>query len=174
MTFRPPQPRINRGRAYASQETALRFNACSCTDILDPRLVAKEKGCRVIARSRGVAAGIAAAFVLSQPLVVFLPQVRAQQGQAAPAAVDFKFSFGPGRLAPDAIRVLLSTLYSHELGYGSEPGASIECLDRGTVDAARSHFCTSDTERRVPARCAFAIAAGARPALFAIARHWSV
>lgn len=98
----------------------------------------------MIARSRAVTTGIAAALILSQSLVVFLPQARAQQGQAAPAAVDFKFSFGPGRLAPDAVRVLPSTVYSHELGYGFEPGASIQCLDRGAADASRSHFCTSD------------------------------
>jgi lysophospholipase L1-like esterase len=100
-------------------------------------------------RNRIVTAGIVAAFILSQPVSGLLPQARAQQGPAVapPAAlpaIDLKFSFGPGQLPPDAIRVLASTAYSHDLGYGFEPGATVQCLDRGAADPARSHFCTSD------------------------------
>jgi lysophospholipase L1-like esterase len=39
---------------------------------------------------------------------------------------------------------LASTIYSKELGYGFEPGATISCLDRGGIDLLRSDFCASD------------------------------
>src|SRR5947209_9130463 len=55
-----------------------------------------------------------------------------------------KFDFGPGKVARGYTQVLPTTVYSKELGYGFEPGASVECLDRGGRDALRSDFCTSD------------------------------
>ena len=55
-----------------------------------------------------------------------------------------KFDFGPGKIASGYTQVGASTIYSKELGYGFEPGASISCLDRGGKDALRSDFCTAD------------------------------
>jgi lysophospholipase L1-like esterase len=59
-------------------------------------------------------------------------------------APNFKFDFGPGKIAAGYTQVLASTVYSKELGYGFEPGASISCLDRGGRDALHGDFCTSD------------------------------
>src|SRR5882672_8877314 len=49
-----------------------------------------------------------------------------------------KFDFGPGKVAAGYTQVVANTLYSSELGYGFEPGASISCIDRGGKDALRS------------------------------------
>lgn len=68
--------------------------------------------------------------------------LRAQARRADRPA--FKFDFGPGKVAHGYKQVLPTTIYSKELGYGFEPGASINCLDRGGRDALRGDFCTSD------------------------------
>ncbi|HEX8138085.1 MAG TPA: rhamnogalacturonan acetylesterase [Pyrinomonadaceae bacterium] len=58
--------------------------------------------------------------------------------------VGLRFDFGPGSVAPGYRQVVATTLYSRELGYGFEPGAAVQCLDRGGRDRLRSDLCTSD------------------------------
>jgi lysophospholipase L1-like esterase len=67
----------------------------------------------------------------------------AMRAPRAPAP-NLRFDFGPGKVAAGYTQVLASTVYSQELGYGFEPGASISCLDRSGKDALRGDFCTSD------------------------------
>lgn len=57
---------------------------------------------------------------------------------------SLKFDFGPGKVAAGYTQVLQTSVYSKELGYGFEPGASVTCLDRGGKDALRSDLCTSE------------------------------
>ena len=57
---------------------------------------------------------------------------------------NWKFDFGPGRIAPGYKQILANTIYSKELGYGFEPGAKVTCLDRSGKDALRSDFCASN------------------------------
>src|ERR1700730_5578490 len=56
----------------------------------------------------------------------------------------YKFDFGPGKVASGYTQVMPSNVYTKEAGFGFEPGATIACKDRGTRDALRSDFCTSD------------------------------
>lgn len=65
--------------------------------------------------------------------------VRAQGGPAG-----HKFDFGPGRVAAGYTQVSEATAYTKERGYGFEPGARVECVDRGGRDALRGDFCTGD------------------------------
>ena len=57
---------------------------------------------------------------------------------------SFKLDFGSGKVAPGYMQVLPTTVYTKELGYGFEPGATVSAVDRGSHDALRSDFCTSD------------------------------
>ncbi len=67
------------------------------------------------------------------------------RGQAKhPNQTNWKFDFGPGKVAPGYKQILANTVYSKELGYGFEPGAKVTCLDRGGKDALRSDFCASN------------------------------
>ena len=69
----------------------------------------------------------------------------AARGQAKDTnQTNWKFDFGPGKVAPGYTQVLADTVYSKELGYGFEPGAKVTCLDRGGKNALRSDFCTSN------------------------------
>src|SRR5712692_9515959 len=79
--------------------------------------------------------------------VFILPRVNIEEvrGQAKDTnQANWKFDFGPGKVAPGYKQILANTLYSKELGYGFEPGAKVACLDRGGKDALRSDFCASD------------------------------
>lgn len=55
-----------------------------------------------------------------------------------------KFDFGPGALKPGYMRVTEKNIYNRESSFGFEPGAQINCIDRGGKDALRSDFCTSE------------------------------
>jgi len=55
-----------------------------------------------------------------------------------------KFDFGPGKVAAGYTQVLQTTVYSRQLGYGFEPGASVSCVDRGLKDLLLSDLCASD------------------------------
>ena len=61
-----------------------------------------------------------------------------------PDRTSLRFDFGPGRVAPGYRQVLATTFYSKETGYGFEPGAEVQCVDRGGPDALRSDLCASD------------------------------
>ncbi len=55
-----------------------------------------------------------------------------------------KFDFGSGRVAAGCIPISSSTIYTEELGYGFEPGASITCQQRAGQDELRNDFCSSN------------------------------
>ena len=59
-------------------------------------------------------------------------------------ATGFKFDFGPGVVRKGYTRVLATTVYTKEQGYGFEPGSSVRCVDCGGEDALRADFCTGD------------------------------
>jgi lysophospholipase L1-like esterase len=57
---------------------------------------------------------------------------------------NYKFDFGPGSVESGYVQVLPTTIYTNELGYGFEPDAVVEAIDRGGDDAIKSDFCTSN------------------------------
>ena len=57
---------------------------------------------------------------------------------------EFRFDFGSGKIEPGYIQILSDMVYSPELGYGFEPGEQIIAINRGTDDALKGDFCTSD------------------------------
>jgi lysophospholipase L1-like esterase len=56
----------------------------------------------------------------------------------------YRFDFGPGKVADGYQQIASDTLYSKDLGYGFEPGATITCVDRQNGDALRGDLCSSD------------------------------
>ena len=72
-------------------------------------------------------------------LALTLSQARAQS-----VATRFKFDFGSGKAAPGYTKVLPSTMYTKELGYGFEGGSSLKAVDRGGSDPLRDDFITTD------------------------------
>src|SRR2546425_1464914 len=82
-----------------------------------------------------------AAFVLLCPRVT-IHVVRSQTKDTN--QTNWKFDFGPGKVAPGYQQILANNVYSKELGYGFEPGTKVTCPDRGGKDALRSDFCASD------------------------------
>ncbi|MEZ5426826.1 MAG: rhamnogalacturonan acetylesterase [Pyrinomonadaceae bacterium] len=56
----------------------------------------------------------------------------------------WKFDFGPGRAAKDFKQIEASDIYNKEKGYGFEPGATVECIDRGGKNLLFSDLCASD------------------------------
>ena len=57
---------------------------------------------------------------------------------------EWKFDFGPGRVAAGYRQVLAESVYSNEVGFGFEPGASVTCFERKSGDVLRRDLCTSD------------------------------
>lgn len=57
---------------------------------------------------------------------------------------QFKFDFGPGKVASGFQQVLPGATYSAVAGYGFDFGTSVKGLDRGGKDALRGDFVTSD------------------------------
>jgi lysophospholipase L1-like esterase len=79
--------------------------------------------------------------LVSAVVVVCLSvSLRAAQGQQT----SWKFDFGSGKVADGYVQVQPTTAYTPELGYGFEPGANVQALDRGGDDPLKSDFCTSD------------------------------
>ena len=74
-------------------------------------------------------------------LFLSLVTVSTANGQAQAA---FKFDFGNGKVAPGYTQVKSTTIYSNELGFGFEPGASIEEVNR-RGDALEGDFVTNDS-----------------------------
>src|ERR1041384_3439973 len=87
-------------------------------------------------------------------LILFLTIVGAHRASSFPEKTgaaqaqtkqkSWKFDFGPGKVARGYTQVLATTIYSKEQGYGFEPGATVQCIDRGGHDQLRSDLCTSD------------------------------
>ena len=79
-------------------------------------------------------------FVLS--LIIGIP-LSANVAQAQEDKTNYKFDFGSGDVEAGYIQILPAAVYSQEPGYGFEPGAKIEAIDREGEDTLRSDFCTS-------------------------------
>jgi lysophospholipase L1-like esterase len=62
----------------------------------------------------------------------------------AAAGTNFKFDFGPGKVAEGYTAVSADTPYNAERGYGFEAGATPLGVDRGGADALRGDFLTSE------------------------------
>lgn len=84
------------------------------------------------------------AFAVVAQLLIggFATETKTARAQSKP---NYKFDFGPGKVAPGYTQVTSATVYTTETGFGFEPGPTIVCQDRDTKDALRSDFCTSDT-----------------------------
>src|SRR5262245_16530975 len=63
---------------------------------------------------------------------------------AAQSDAPRKFDFGSGEVATGYTPVLPTHVYSTESGFGFEPGAKIEAVDRGGADPLSADFCTAD------------------------------
>jgi len=70
--------------------------------------------------------------------IVAAAWVAGASGQQA----TWRFDFGPGPAADGTMRVPPEAVYSDALGFGFEPGAKIEGIDRGG-DPLTGDFCTS-------------------------------
>jgi lysophospholipase L1-like esterase len=57
---------------------------------------------------------------------------------------NWKFDFGSGPLAPGYTKVLSTSAYTPEIGFGFEDGVQVTAVDRGTPDALRRDLITSD------------------------------
>ena len=69
--------------------------------------------------------------------------VTGTNAQSVPAR--WQFNFGTGKTAPGYVKVLPSTAYTDELGYGFENGPTINAVDRGGRDPLKSSFVTSNS-----------------------------
>jgi lysophospholipase L1-like esterase len=94
----------------------------------------------MVKRCQALPAALVIAMVL---VVVTLPFNTASARVQSPQTV-FKFDFGPGKVAPGYTQVLPTTVYTEELGYGLEPGATVVGIDRGGRDELRNDFLTSN------------------------------
>lgn len=67
-------------------------------------------------------------------------------GSAAAQApkTTFKFDFGPGKAAPGYRQVLPTAAYSPAAGFGFDFGTTVTGVDRGSKDALKGDFVTSD------------------------------
>src|ERR1043166_6233030 len=72
------------------------------------------------------------------------PRLKAERAVAQSGKTRFKFDFGPGKVVPGFTQVLPTDIYSKERGYGFEPGATLSGIERGSNDALRGDFITSD------------------------------
>ncbi len=64
--------------------------------------------------------------------------------QSSSAGQAYRFDFGPGKVATGYKQVTAQTIYSKDLGYGFEAGATVTCTDRVEGDVVRSDNCSSD------------------------------
>lgn len=88
---------------------------------------------------------IAPVFLASLIVGLFGGTLFAPQAFAASEKAMYRFDFGPGKVEKGYTVVLPTTVYSKELGYGFEPGATLSGVDHGGSDALRGDFITSDT-----------------------------
>jgi lysophospholipase L1-like esterase len=79
---------------------------------------------------------IAAALVATAPLAALF--AGASWTLADEPKQSFKFSFGARGIAPGYTRVLPTTMYSKQIGYGFEPGSTV-------IEPRLSNFCLGDT-----------------------------
>jgi lysophospholipase L1-like esterase len=63
---------------------------------------------------------------------------------AQPENRSFNFDFGIGPIHATSTKVAPDAVYSHERGYGFEPGADIKLIERSGDDASQSGSTTSD------------------------------
>src|SRR5689334_7938911 len=67
------------------------------------------------------------------------------QAQTFADKTHFRFDFGIGKAASGYTKILPSTIYNRESGYGFEPGTPVLSIKHHTRDVLRSDFITSDT-----------------------------
>jgi lysophospholipase L1-like esterase len=60
------------------------------------------------------------------------------------AANSYQFDFGAGKIAEGYAQVLPTMIYSDERGFGFEPGARVQSVERDGNDVFRGDFVTSD------------------------------
>lgn len=77
---------------------------------------------------------------LGAAAVFAAPRAEAQVTGAA----TYRFDFGSGKAVPGYTAVLPGTFFSPERGYGFEPGATVNGVERGGKQALHAHFVTSD------------------------------
>lgn len=58
---------------------------------------------------------------------------------------NYQFDFGTGKVAPGFKRVIATTTYNDLQGYGFDFNSQVIAIDRGSDDALRSDFCTSNS-----------------------------
>lgn len=90
---------------------------------------------------RWMAAAVSA-FVFTAGAYAVEPAVSNIKNQTA--GVHIRFDFGGGAVAPGYTQIRANTLYSEKTGYGFEPGAKIQEINR-TGDALNSDFVTSES-----------------------------
>ena len=66
------------------------------------------------------------------------------KGLSQTTAAALKFDFGSGLVAEGYTQVLPTTVFTPERGYGFEPNTVVRAVDRGSGDALRSDFITSE------------------------------
>ncbi len=76
-------------------------------------------------------------------IVFLLAVVSYSYGQ--PLQKTLRFDFGTGKLEPGYTRVVATTKYSKQSGYGFDYGSIPIAINRGGDDALRSDFCTGNT-----------------------------
>ena len=62
----------------------------------------------------------------------------------ASAQTDFKFDFGTGKVAPGYKKVVSTSDYNDQQGYGFDYNSKTVAIDRGSNDPLRSDFCTGN------------------------------
>jgi len=72
--------------------------------------------------------------------VTIISSLALAAGLAAAGQPDFKFAFGTGKSAPDAIPVSPANLYSPALGYGFEPGANLDAQPQSISSTKPFYF----------------------------------
>src|SRR5262249_19614812 len=82
-------------------------------------------------------------FFLLFSAAFLLPALSPGLARSATARPRLRFEFGPGTVADGSVRVLSTSVYDKQRGYGFEPGSSITCSDYGWRHARRNS-CTSN------------------------------
>ena len=77
-------------------------------------------------------------------LIAFLALILAHTANAQTNKTNLKFDFGAGKTATGYTPVSAQNIYSKEIGFGFEPGANVNCVDRAGKNRLRVGFCTSD------------------------------
>jgi lysophospholipase L1-like esterase len=89
--------------------------------------------------SRALSTIVVAAFLL-MGLILSAP------AHAQTTKPSFKFDFGTGNPQPGYTKVLPTSAYSDKTGFGFEPDAVVQAVDRGSANGQKGDFITSDNK----------------------------